>query len=133
MSKKVFLILSIGPSLFAGLGCWLLVINLSLLLIGTRTEGTVIDYEVSQDSDSSTYCPIVQFKLENGSIYEKRMNQCSGSREYEVGSLIPLLYSKDAKKVVIYTFGWMFLVPGLFFGFGLFFLIPLRYFYRLSE
>lgn len=135
MKRKLYILFSLFPTLFVGIGAWLLSGNLNLLMNGIATEGKVLELSPLKNSgEDTTYCPYVEFTLENGNTHKQRINECSGKGAFKIGDPIFLLYDKeDLTNVRINTPFWMYGFPGIFIISGLAFLWILRRAYNKTS
>jgi hypothetical protein len=79
---------------------------------GNKTEGTVIRFATTRNSDGHTmYLPVFQYRTNDGSAYEHTSSVASKPPAYEIGETAMIFYSKkNPRKAKLNSFSelWLF-------------------------
>jgi hypothetical protein len=122
-----FILLMSGLT-FGGIAGWMYYQQASLERSGISTEGLVVGLVESNDSDGTSYAPIIRFKTQSGREIEFQANHYSYPSQYEIGQTVSVLYPaekpaeatlKGENKLLIIIFGIVGatdILIGLFFG-----------------
>ncbi len=97
--------MKIFVAVFGGIGVILLAIagivyvrEQRFLARAQPASGTVVDLDLSSDSDgSSTFCPVIEFTTEAGEPVRYYGNVCSNPPAYNVGQQVEVVY--DPQKI----------------------------------
>lgn len=109
-------------SVFIIIGVIMLNDNKDLSEHGLTTEGRVVSMVEDYDSDNgTTYYPVVEFELEDGSRVTEKMNFGSNPPAYNVGDACEVIYyagDPDSAKInsnfQLFVFPWIFIGVGMF-------------------
>ena len=95
--------LFIISSVFILIGAWILNSNTKLANNGIVTDGRVVSIEEDYDIDNgSTYYPVVEFELEDGSRTTVKMSFGSNPPSYDLGEACEVIYyagEQDSAKI----------------------------------
>jgi hypothetical protein len=113
--------LFIISSVFILIGAWILNSNTKLANNGIVTDGRVVSIEEDYDIDNgSTYYPVVEFELEDGSRTTVKMSFGSNPPSYDLGEACEVIYyagEQDSAKInstfELYVFPWIFIGIGI--------------------
>lgn len=91
----------------------------------TRTEGTVIRFGTTRNTDGHTmYLPVFQYRSNDGSAYEHTSSVASKPPAYVIGETATIFYSKkNPRKAKLNTFSELWLFKLIFLFLGLFFCV----------
>ena len=86
--------------IFGGLGVILLAIagivyfrEQKFLSAAEQVSGTVVDLDLSSDSDgSSAFCPVIEFNTKTGEPVRYYGNVCSNPPSYQIGETVDVVY-----------------------------------------
>lgn len=93
--------------IFGGLGALLLAIAALLyfreqafLSSAETATGTVSDFDISSSDDSTTYCPVIEFRTKRGENVRYFGNVCSSPPSYDIGQKVEVIYDPENIKHV---------------------------------
>ena len=86
--------------IFGGIGVILLAIagivyfrEQKFLSVAEQVSGTVVDLDLSSDSDgSSAFCPVIEFNTKAGEPVRYYGNVCSNPPSYQIGEQVDVVY-----------------------------------------
>jgi hypothetical protein len=100
--------------IFGGIGVILLAIagvvylrEQKFLSVAEQVSGTVVDLDLSSDSDgSSTFCPVIEFNTKAGEPVRYYGNVCSNPPSYQIGEQVDVVYDPQDISHVQMTGFW---------------------------
>lgn len=104
---------------FFVIGSWLLVDTARFLVVGTRIEGTVVDFEADSTDDGVSFYSIIRFRPGDGEsiVFTSRFGRASPP---DPGSTVEVVFlESDPRQAREVSAGGMWVLPVVFVGIGL--------------
>ncbi len=114
--------------IFVAIGLYTGYRYVNLCAIGIETQGQVVDYKISSDSDGTSYFPVVSFQDERGRTFRVESDMGSGSKFFEIGEEVPVLYDPSDPHYMAMGSLWRNILPPLAFLLFPFVLVGVIYF-----